>query len=141
MKKLLIIGPILSEWSEINFIKKTLQFLIPQYELDFLDPLINLTVQTERKNFFAEWYSRIELILSKYDAFFGFSLGGVIIQQCLPLFERQNKPVLFFSVPSFSDKMLSTRLREIINLIRQAKITEAINRKKLYVYVICVFSL
>ena len=94
MKKILVIGPALAQWSEIHVIAESLQFLHSQYEIDFIDPLGNLVEGINQEIFFAEWHNKIKSLLYSYDAFFGFSLGGVILQQSFNLFEIENKPLI-----------------------------------------------
>ena len=89
---------------------------------------------TNQVQFFAEWHSKIKSSLPHYDAFFGFSLGGVVLQQCFDLFKNAHKPLILFSVPSFSDGLLSERLDHVINLIKENSVIAAIHELNLYVF-------
>ena len=134
MKKILILAPILSEWSNVDIITESLQFLVPYYELNIIDPLVNVTMNTTEKVFFEYWEEKIRIYVTEYDAFFGFSLGGVILQKFFPIFEVENKAVVLFSVPSFVDILLANRLNSIIKLIEKDELSKAIMQINRYVF-------
>jgi len=134
MKKILVIGPALAEWSEIKAIEASLQFLVPQYSIDFIDPLEEVNADTHRKDFFAGWHDKLQTLIPGYHAIFGFSLGGVILQHCLDLVEQENKPLVFISVPSFSDDLLSKRLDQVIRLIKENLMAVALHELNRYVF-------
>jgi len=48
MKKILVVGPALPEWSDMRAIAKSLHFLSEHYELDFIDPLRDLNHHTDK---------------------------------------------------------------------------------------------
>lgn len=134
MKKILVMGPALPEWSEIKSISETLIFFELQYAVDFVDPLCDLTHSTDQKSFFSQWKNKLEILLNQYDIFFGFSLGGVVFQQCFDLLKKQNKPLVLFSVPSFCDKTLSERLSKVRGLIEEESVFSAINKLNQWVF-------
>lgn len=134
MKKILVMGPAMAEWSEIQAIKSSLQFLTPHYELDFVDPLSDINENVNQKEFFDRWRHKLENQISNYDILCGFSLGGVILQQCLDLFEQNSKPLIFFSVPSFSDDLLTERLNHVIQLIKDKLLNNALHTLNRYVF-------
>jgi len=119
MKKIVIIAPALAQWSEVQGISDSLYFLKNEYQLTFVDPLKGITNEINSSQFFTEWKTKIKFQCSDCDVFFGFSLGGVILQKCISIFERENKPLVFFSVPSFCDQLLYERLDSVINLIKE----------------------
>lgn len=134
MKKILVLGPILADWTEIQVIANTMTFLETNYEVEFIDPLQDIISDVEKKTFFKHWKCRLETLTPSYDAFFGFSLGGVILQQSFDLFENQKKPIVLFSVPSFADEILAERLNAVIYLIHQKSIESAIAAKNEWVF-------
>ncbi len=104
-KKILVILPDLPQKSFIEPIAQSLLFLNDDYQIDFVDPFdISDDVLGDA------YYHRCQLWMkqemSSYDAFFGFSFGGVILQQCFPLFEEMNKPIVLFSTPTWADDAL-----------------------------------
>ncbi|TAK75002.1 MAG: hypothetical protein EPO11_06130 [Gammaproteobacteria bacterium] len=123
MKKIVVFGPVLPQWSDIQFIANTLQFLRPHYEIDFIDPLESLTT----------WQKKMGLLLDQYDVFLGFSLGGVILQQSFSQFENRDKSLILFSVPSFIDTLLQERLSTVIDLAEKKQVNEAIHCLNRYV--------
>lgn len=134
MKKILVIGPALAQWSEIERISESLNFLNCQYAVDYIDPLETLTKDTKRIDFFNSWEIKIKLLLDNYDAFFGLSLGGVILQKNFNLFKQRNKSLVLFSVPSFSDAPLLKKLDSVINLIREKSVIDGINELSRFVF-------
>ena len=68
----------------------------------------------------------MQKIIPQYDAFFGLSFGGVILQQCFSLFEQIKKPIVLFSSPSFADDALKRKLREVISLCKELRVDEAL---------------
>ncbi len=134
MKKILIFGPILPEWAEIQAIAESLQFLDSDYELTYVDPLDVSTLSIDHVEFIQNWKNKIQSLLHQYDAFFGFSLGGIILQQCFDLFEKKDKPLILFSVPSFSDELLTERLNQVVELIKHNQLAEAIAMKNKFVF-------
>jgi hypothetical protein len=134
MKKILVIGPILPYWEEIQHITETLKFLSVDNKIDFIDPLIGLTMCTNRTQFFEKWYKRLKKLIFKYDIFLGFSLGGIVLQELMNKFEFYNKRLIFFSTPSFIDNFLYERLGKIIELTQKELVLEAINFLNQYVF-------
>lgn len=134
MKKILVIGPILAEWSEITAIAETLAFLNSCYILDFIDPLGNLTHDIEHEHFFAQWQDQLTGLIHHYDAFIGFSLGGVVLQQCFFHLEKENKPVILFSAPSFCDKFLFDKLTGVKKLIEAKSLIDALKHMNQLVF-------
>jgi hypothetical protein len=124
-KKILVILPIFPQHSFIAPIAKSLEFLHHSCEIDLVDPL---TISEEFDG--ARYYQHCQLWLSKrtsvYDAFFGFSFGGMILQQCFPLLEQVNKPIVLFSTPTFVDEALKHKLSEVIRLCKAHHVDEAL---------------
>lgn len=126
-KKILVIGPLLHNWSEIENISKFLEFLKPNYTLTFLDPIFNSANNFSQEFFYQYWFDTLQKINIEYDAFLGFSFGGIIFQQCIKLFEELKKPLIFFSAPSFIDKSINIKLTKIVKMIEAKKIKKAIH--------------
>lgn len=127
MKKrtILVLAPIMPQRSELETIAPTLSFLEPTYQLEFVDPL-SITSAVSNLAYYARWQDRLSHCVNQYDAFIGFSFGGVILQQCFSLFENLNKPLILFSTPSFADVSLSAKLGEVITLCEQAAVEQAL---------------
>lgn len=125
-KKLAILAPILPVWSEIKHFAENLMFLQDQYKMDFIDPLQHITHETTQKEYIVDWQKRIENLLKQYDLFFGFSLGGVLLQMCFALFAKQEKKIVLFSTPSYVDQLFYTRLNTIVELIKENLISRAL---------------
>lgn len=125
-KKILILGPVLPDAAEIEEIAKTLSFLHNDYLIDFIDPL---SIQEEVTNeiYYRLWEQELSKHLNHYDAFFGFSFGGVILAQSIHLFTDLNKAIVLFSTPSFADKALAKKLGTVIQLCKEKKLIEALN--------------
>jgi len=134
MKKVLIIGPVLAEWVEIQGILNTLHFLDKEYKIEIIDPLSNITAEMNENVFFSQWRVKLKPLIAEYHAFLGFSLGGTILQTVFDYFENTKKPVVLFSVPSFADALLRDRLGTIIRLIKEKSVEAAIAAKNQLVF-------
>lgn len=106
-------------------IAKTLSFLTEDYTLDYLD---SLSIMEELPNaaYYTLWEQKLSTYINDYDAFFGFSFGGVIIQQCFSLFQPLNKPIILFSTPTFADSSLKQKLGLVIHLCQQDRLEDAL---------------
>lgn len=138
MNKLLVIGPILSEWSQIKYIADTLNFLAETHHITYLDPLEDMTLTQNFTAFSRVWKEKMHAVLSLYDVFIGFSLGGLILQECFPKVAEtklsNEKKFIFLSVPSFINKTLYDRLQTVIQQIENGNINEGVNKKNEYVF-------
>lgn len=128
MKKIAIFSPVLAEYREMVSISNDLAFLNKNFHVDYFDSLENVLISSEENNFFSHWKFKIKSMLFKYDLFFGFSLGGVILQQCMELLLEINKKMVFFSVPSFCNKALYQKLNEVITLINEQSVESGIHQ-------------
>lgn len=135
-KKILTLGPVMPYESEIATIATTLAFLEQDYQIDYLDPLSIGFFQNASAASFAElnneayyriWESEIKKKLEHYDAFFGFSFGGVILQQCFSLFAGLKKTILLFSTPTFADEALEEKLGWVVRLCQEQELLKALN--------------
>lgn len=134
MKKILVIAPILSQWSDVKHIDSSLKFLSDRYDLTIVDPLSDTDFKMSKEDFFKRWRKNLKDNLNSYDIFMGFSLGGAVIQQNFDLFSGLNKKIILFSTPSFADEFLSKRLGEVISLIEEKSLVTAIDKKNKYVF-------
>lgn len=127
MKKrtILVLAPIMPQCSELETIAPALAFLKGAYQLDFVDPLA-IMAPVSNSAYYELWWERLSQSLNQYDAFIGFSFGGVILQQCFSLFENLNKPLILFSTPSFADASLREKLGEVISLCEQIAVEQAL---------------
>lgn len=132
-KKILIIPSDTPDPSYIDTIVSPLAFLENEYSLH---PIDSLSIMDELSNeqFYALWKEKLSHYIPNYDAFFGFSFGGVILQQCFSLFTHLNKPIVLFSAPSFADKTLDQKLNEVISLCKEHKVKEALQALYQHVY-------
>ena len=129
-KKILVIGPVLAAWAEIRVIEQSLGFI--PHTLIFIDPLEDFSSDENRVDFYNKWREKLTVLQPEYDAFIGFSLGGVILQENLDLLT--DKAVLLFSSPTFIDETLSNRLNAVIKLAREKSVFDAIREKNRYVF-------
>lgn len=127
MKKLIVIGPATAQTEDLKIIKRSLDFLSASYEITVLDPLeVPGNDYSNPRLFFDYWVKEIEIKFSQAHVFFGFSLGGVILTQCFPLFATEKKPLFLFSTPSYADDELKKKLQQVISLCQENSIDEAI---------------
>ncbi len=77
-KAILVIAPIMPQRSEITLIASTLAFLEPYFQIDFLDPLSVIDINLEQDAYYLAWQHQMLHYLECYEAFIGFSFGGVI---------------------------------------------------------------
>lgn len=127
MKKkntLLVIAPVLPQSSDIGSIASTLSFL-DNYHIDFIDPL-SISDDLPNESYYQLWKKKLGEWLPNYNAFLGFSFGGVILQQCFSLFEKVKKPIILFSTPTFADNPLTKKLGEVIHLCKENRLDEAL---------------
>lgn len=116
-KKILAISPILPQPEDIKKFSKALKFFIPEYKIIFFDSLAEIKREMTKEAFYQNWLDTLKKEISNYDIFFGFSFGGVILQQCLKLFEQNQKLIILFSTPSFIDQFLEEKLKHVVNLL------------------------
>ncbi|CAM4467701.1 MAG: hypothetical protein LEGION0403_FIIPPAGN_00227 [Legionella sp.] len=124
-KNILVIGPVSAHPEDMASIAKTLTFLTEDYDIDYLD---SLSIMEELPNaaYYPLWEQKLATCINDYDAFFGFAFGGVVIQQCFPLFQSLNKPIILFSTPSFADSPLNQKLGLVVHLCQEDKLEEAL---------------
>lgn len=128
-KKALAIAPIMPHPSDITSIATSLSFLNDQYQIEFLDPL-SLVNELPNQLFYQQWQDEIASQISSYDLYIGFSFGGMILQQCFPMFASYEKSILLFSTPTFSNPDLHKKLSQVIYFCQKADINSAL--KTLY---------
>jgi hypothetical protein len=134
MKKILVIAPILAEWSESRFIEDSLSFLKPFYKLDLIDPLNGLDSSITIEKFFEDWRKKIDALILEYDGFVGFSFGGSILQNSFDLLEKGKKALVLLSTPTFADPLIFERLNTVINLIENDSVASGIKQLNEYVF-------
>lgn len=133
-KKILVLCPILPEWSEAKVIADSLAFLGSKYQLELVDPLAGLERNTSFDDLVSFYKKKISDNVGDYYAFVGFSFGGVVLQKCFDILEKHNKKALLFSTPSFTDQSIADRLSSVVELIVSDSVTAAINELNRYVY-------
>lgn len=124
-KKILIIAPVTPHKSEIKLIASTLAFLNHDYILDFIDPL-SIMNDLPLEEYYRLWEQQLKQSIADYDVFFGFSFGGVILQQCFSLFLPLKKPIILFSTPTLADKTLKDTLGKVIHLCQSNQLEKAL---------------
>ena len=125
LKKMLVIAPVMAQPTDIKSIAKSLSFLENDYELSFVDPLTIMN-NVDNASYYQLWGEALKPGLPNYDAFMGFSFGGVILQQCFSLFSQLNKPVILFSTPTFADLPLAEKLGGVVNLCKENRLETAL---------------
>ncbi len=124
-KKLLVIAPYTPNPSYIAEVVSPLAFLDKDYDIETIDSLL-ITDEVSNEVFYGRWEQKLMNLIPHYDAFFGFSFGGVILQQCFSLFANCNKPIVLFSTPSFADTLLNKKLGNAISLCEKNNVVEAL---------------
>ncbi|CEG55852.1 hypothetical protein [Legionella fallonii] len=132
-KKILILPSDTPHPAYIDSIISPLAFLETEYSLHPIDSL-SIMEELSNEQFYSHWQEKLSQYIPHYDAFFGFSFGGVILQQCFSLFTHLNKPLILFSAPSFADQSLAQKLGEVITLCNEYKIDEALHSLYQHVY-------
>lgn len=128
-KKVLTLGPVSAQPEDIAAIAQSLAFLDEDYRIDYLDSL-SIMHEVPNQDYYQLWQQKLASYLDDYDAFFGFSFGGVILQQCFSLFAKTPKAIILFSTPTFADPALQEKLGTVIRLCQEDKLEEAL--KALY---------
>lgn len=126
-KRILALGPVMPHEFDIEGIAKSLAFLNENFQLDFIDPLRNMEALPHGL-YYLSWQKELAGQLANYDAFLGFSFGGVILQQCFSVFEGANKPILLFSTPTFANEPLQEKLGRVINLCKKIGLWKRLRR-------------
>lgn len=134
MKKIAVFLPVLPQPSYLTAIKQSLAFLDEAgYIIDFIDPCALPRVENQTE-FYSGWQKNLSRLIPGYDAFLGFSFGGVILQNALALFESENKPIILFSTPTKVDEALKNKLNQVIHLCKQHHIHDALRVLYQFVY-------
>lgn len=132
-RKILVLPSDTPHPSYIKSIISPLAFLEEEYSIHPIDSL-SIMEEISNEEFYHRWQERMRLYASQYDAFFGFSFGGVILQQCFSVFASMNKPIILFSTPGFADKYLAQKLGKVIALCEKNQVNEALNTLYQHVY-------
>lgn len=126
-KNILVIAPDTPVASGIEWFAHTLSFLEPHYNLQVIDPLSTIDITLKNNAYYLAWQQYLAAQLQQYDAFIGFSFGGVILQQCFPVFEHRRYPIILFSTPTFADIPLHQKLTQIIALCEKNQVKAALD--------------
>jgi pimeloyl-ACP methyl ester carboxylesterase len=132
-KKILVIAPILPQKNDINAISASLSFLENDYHIKIIDPL-SFILDANDRYYYQHWKNYLESIIDDYDCYFGFSFGGIILQQCFSLFEQFDKTLVLFSTPSFASDLLTKKLSKLITLCKKNNVKSALSLLSLEVY-------
>lgn len=128
MKKIIVFSPALGSYDEMAPIANELSFLNKNFQVDYVDSLGNISTIDNSDDYFEKWNLKIKSMIENYDIFFGFSLGGVILQQCLNLFSTTDKKFVLFSVPSFCNHDLYKKLNGVIELINKKSVESGMEK-------------
>ncbi|KTD34888.1 hypothetical protein Lmor_1421 [Legionella moravica] len=132
-KKILVLTPDTPDPSYIEFVVSPLAFLEDEYTIHPLDSLC-IMEDIPKSSFYHLWAQKLKEYILLYDAFFGFSFGGVIIQQCFSLFTKTEKPIVLFSTPTFADIPLKNKLQEVVALCQNRQLDLALQTLYQHVY-------
>ena len=124
-KKILVLAPVLPEPSDIESIAKSLSFLNKEYDIDFIDSL-TIMQDVSNEEYYQLWENELQKRVINYDAFLGFSFGGVILQQCFSIFSTLNKPIILFSTPTRANDSLTQKLGNVLSLCKENKLNDAL---------------
>jgi hypothetical protein len=125
MKKIVVILPDLPQKSYLKPIADSLSFLAEDYQFDYIDPC-ELSFARDCEVFYEDCRHWLKNVMTDYSAFFGFSFGGAILQQCFPLFKQNDKPIILFSAPGVVDKSLRDKLSQTIKLCEEQRLNDAL---------------
>ncbi|QRN04639.1 hypothetical protein GH742_12590 [Legionella sp. MW5194] len=123
-KRLFILAPVMPQSADITGMAESLSFLSPYYQLDWCDPLAEIDITLPNDTYYHHWQEKLPGLLPHYAGFIGFSFGGVILQQCLPLLLK--KKLILFSTPTFADTTLTEKLSRVIHLCQQHQLVAAL---------------
>lgn len=126
MKKLVVIAPVLPQPTDLESIANSLSFLSEDYHIDFIDPLTTITNNYSNEIYYQQWNAKLAEYIPTHDAFFGFSFGGIILQQCFPLLNRAKKSIVLFSTPTKTDESLLNKLGAVIQLCKKNCLQQAL---------------
>ncbi|CAM2917275.1 hypothetical protein [Legionella worsleiensis] len=132
-KKILVLTPDTPHPSYIDLVVSPLTFLADEYAIHPLDSL-SIMEDIPLSSFYSLWAQKLEAYIPNYDAFFGFSFGGVILQQCFSLFAGVKKPIVLFSTPTFADITLKNTLEKVITQCKNNQLDLALNTLYQHVY-------
>ncbi|MBA2709880.1 MAG: hypothetical protein H0U57_04730 [Tatlockia sp.] len=127
MKKIIVLGPVMPLATDIEAIASTLTFLRRDYQIDFIDPL-SIQAEVSNESYYDLWKNVLKKYLENYDVFFGFSFGGVILEQCFDLFLNHAKPIVLFSTPTFADEDLAKKLGQVIRFCKENELLTALEQ-------------
>ncbi len=131
--KVLAISPKLPQPSNLEAFSHCLDFLKPQCAITFVDSLEKF--ENLSFNAFSDyWQQKILSLMDQYDAFIGFSLGGVVLLNCLQEFNSKNKVIILCSTPSKLEPVLSEKLSAIYNLTKDNQTQEAIHQLNNWIF-------
>ncbi len=135
--KWLALTPVLPEKTAIERLAQSFASLDALCDITWIDALAFDNPHQSSAQFYQAWQVFLSEQEASYTGFMGLSLGGVILQQCLPTLTTP-KPILLFSTPSYIDDILACILKKVIRLARNDQTTTALNY--LYQHVYCNYQ-
>jgi len=133
-RKLQAIGPICPSRDDMIKIDRDLGFLKESYEMEFLDPLMDIPLNVNVNSFYKTWTKKLKNSHVNYQGFLGFSLGGVILQKCIGMLRERDMPVVLFSTPSFVNNSLKDQLGNIMKKLENHEVESAVRELNKRVY-------
>lgn len=133
MKSLLALSPIMLSPSELEDFSHCLDFLKKEYQITMLDSLEHFE-NVSYEAYSTYWKQKIAKLVDRYDAFVGFSFGGLLLLNVLEQFANKNKSIIFICVPVMVDHILREKLNTVLSLCDENKTQEAINQLYSYVF-------
>lgn len=131
---LLVALPILACPQRREVFKKECRFLEQNYILHFYDPL----EQVGLANFsFSQWLSKQQIDFMQwancFDAYLGFSLGGMLLVRLFSIFDVE-RPLVLLSTPQSLKGGLCSKIDLLLMLLGQGWVSEASILKNYYVF-------
>lgn len=123
MSRLLVLSPILPSAEELDEFLDSLGFLRPEYELVGLDPLQEVDTSLPQEGYYRRWREILAAFSPRYEGLVGFSFGGMILQQCLPVLRG---PLVLISTPSFAAPDLAKGLGRVAELCAEGRVAQAL---------------
>ncbi|MBI2790691.1 MAG: hypothetical protein HYX61_01935 [Gammaproteobacteria bacterium] len=133
MKALLAMSPKLPQASDLKPFSKCLDFLKSDYNITWVDPLEKFK-NLSYEEYTEYWKHKIHSWVESYDAFLGFSLGAILLQDNLNQFANRNKIIILFSPPSIIDEILKNKLSNVLSASRRGQTKQAIEMLHQYVF-------
>ncbi len=129
--KALVLGPITADSLHLEALRKPLDFLSRDYDIEILDPLM---FDADARDFYPKWQKKLTALWPDFELIIGFSFGGMILLDFLAANTVEQKSILLFSAPAFSDDALKAKLGQVIHDCEQQQLSRALDTLYAWVY-------